>query len=272
MNSIELLSDIDYSKIKNFIYSKLGIEYDEKKKETVSTKVTKLVNRRKMKNAKEYVNFIVNTDDAEAIQEFFNEITTNTTEFFRENAHFEYIKKNISNIIADIPRIKHEGEIRVWSAPCSTGEESLTLSMVLQECLPHNIKPKILATDVSEKVLNKALKGVYTANDCKGIPKHLLLKYFNKQPDGLYQASDMLKKYISYRLCNLMEDFNIRRGFDIIFCRNLMIYFDHNSQQQLINKFYNVLVPNGLFFIGHSESLLNKVHSFKNVETAIFKK
>ena len=275
MNSIEILTDIDYSKIKHYIYSKLGIEYDEKKKETVSTKITKLVNRRKMKSIKEYVNFILNTTDADAIQEFFNEITTNTTEFFRENVHFEYLKSNLTKIIAEIPRIQRDREIRVWSAPCSSGEEALTLSMVLQENLPSGIKPKILATDISEKVLNKAMKGVYTENECKGISKQLLLKYFRKQPDGCYMAEENLKKCISYRHFNLMEEFSspsLQRGFDIIFCRNLMIYFDNKSQQQLIDKFYEVLVPNGLFFIGHSESLLNKTHKFKNVQTALFRK
>jgi len=273
MNSIEIISDLEYAKLKEYIYSKLGIEIDERKKETTSTKIMKLVNRRKMKNVKEYVTFILNTTDTEAIQEFFNEITTNTTEFFRENAHFEYIKNNLQNIIAEIPRIKREGEIRVWSAPCSSGEEALTLSMVLQENLPPGIKPKILATDISEKVLNKAVKGVYTEADCKGISKQLLLKYFQKTPDGLYQANNDLRKYITYRLFNLREDFHkIRRSFDIIFCRNLMIYFDQNSQQQLINKFYDVLVQNGLFFTGHSESLLNKSHNFRYIQAAVFKK
>lgn len=275
MNITEILTDADYSKLTQFIYTKLGIDYDEKKKETVSTKVTKLTHQRKMHSVKDYVNFILNTTDATAIQEFFNAITTNTTEFFRENAHFEYIKSNLSSIIAEIPRIKRDGEIRVWSAPCSSGEESLTLSMVLQENLPHGIKPKILATDISEKVLNKANEGVYTQNECAGIPKPLLLKYFKKQPDGSYMAEADVKKCIFYRLFNLKGEFNnsaCKKGFDIIFCRNLMIYFDQKSQEELINKFYNVLVPNGLFFIGHSESLLNKTHKFKYVKTAIFQK
>lgn len=270
---MEILSETEYSRLKAYIYNKLGIEVDEKKRETVSTKVMKLVTRRNMSSSKDYVNLLLNTSDAEIVQEFFNEITTNTTEFFREVAHFDYIKSNISHIMADIPRIQREREIRVWSAPCSSGEEALTLAMVLKECLPQGISPKILATDISMKVLNKATKGVYTESECKGIPKIFLTKYFNKQKDGFYEAGDELKRHITYKLFNLMEDFHaIKRGFDIIFCRNLMIYFDHTSQEKLINKFYDVLVPNGLFFIGHSESLLNKKHKFKYVQTAIFKR
>ena len=272
MNVLDILSDAEYSKLRTYVYEKLGIEIGEKKKDAVSTKIIKLANRRKMNSCKEYVNFIVFTTDEAAIQEFINEITTSTTEFFRESAHFEYIKNNINDIIAEIPRIKREGEMRVWSAPCSSGEEALTLSMVLQENLPVGIYPKILATDISQGVLTKALRGIYTENECKGIPKTLLLKYFIKQPNGSYQAGPDLIKYISYRLCNLVEDFNISHGFDIIFCRNLMIYFNQDSQQKLIDKFYDVLVPNGLFFIGHSENLLNKTHKLKYVQTALFKK
>ena len=270
--SSSTLSAAEYKKIQDYIYNKLGIDVDEKKKETVTTKITKLMNRYSMKSPKDYINYITDTAESDKIQEFFNEITTNTTEFFREPAHFDYIRNNINTIISDIPRIKKDGEIRLWSAPCSSGEEPVTLAIVLKECLPPGINIKILATDISDKVLNKAVKGVYTESECKGLPKTYLLKYFNKQAEGFYETVPEIKKVITYRLFNLMDNFNFKKGFDIIFCRNVMIYFDHEVQEKLINKFYEEMVGGGLFFIGHSESMLNKKHKFKYIQTALYKK
>ncbi|MCL2096323.1 MAG: protein-glutamate O-methyltransferase CheR [Oscillospiraceae bacterium] len=266
------LTMAEYKKIQDFIYDKLGLDQDDKKKETVTTKIVKIMHRRGMKSPKDYVNYILSTTDSAAIQEFFNEITTNTTEFFRESAHFDYIKNHINAIIEGIPKIRRDFEIRVWSMPCSSGEEPITTAIVLKECLPPGIKIKILATDISEKILNKASRGLYTENECKGLSKNHRLKYFDKQPDGFFKIGEDIRKCITYRLFNVMSDFKFHKDFDIIFCRNLMIYMDHDVQEQLVNKFYNVLTPNGLFFIGHSESLLNKRHSFKYIQTALFKK
>ena len=266
------ISDAEFKKLREFIYDKLGLDVDEKKKETVSTKISKLTTRHGMKSPKDYVGYILSTSDPEIIQEFFNEITTNTTEFFRESAHFDYIKNNIDKLIAEIPKIKRENEIRVWSAPCSSGEEPITTAIVLKECLQPGIKIKILATDISEKILNKANKGLYTESECKGLNKNQMLKYFQKQPDGFYKIADEIKSCITYRLFNVMAEFKFKKDFDMVFCRNLMIYMDHDVQEKLVNKFYEVLAPNGLFFIGHSESLLNKKHNFRYVQTALFKK
>ena len=267
-----VLSAAEYKKIQDYIYNNLGINVDERKKDTVTTKIMKLTNRRGMAKPQDYVKFILNAANPNDIQEFFNEITTNTTEFFREEEHFKYIKDNMSRILADIPRIQKDREIRVWSAPCSSGEEPITIAIVLKECLPPDISIKILATDISEKVLHKANKGVYSESECKGLSKQRLLSYFKKQPDGFFLVDPGIKKLITYRKFNFMDEFKFAKGFDIVFCRNVMIYFSNEIQEKLINKFYKVIVPNGLFFIGHSESLLNKQHGFKHVRTAVFKK
>ena len=267
------LSDLEYKKLQDYIYNKLGTDVDEKKKETVTTKITKLMHRRGMATPQDYVKFILSATNPDDIQEFFNEITTNTTEFFRENEHFKFIKENIDQIIADIPRIRRDREIRLWSAPCSSGEEPITMAIVLKECLPPEIRIKILATDISHKVLAKAQRGVYSGSECKGLSKQHISAYFKKTPDGFYAVDSELKKLITYRHFNFMDDFKIiKKNFDIVFCRNVMIYMDGETQEKLINKFYDVLVPNGLFFIGHSESLLNKKHNYKHVRTAVFKK
>jgi chemotaxis protein methyltransferase CheR len=196
----------------------------------------------------------------------------NTTEFFREPAHFDYIRENIESIINDIPRIKREGEIRVWSAPCSSGEEPITISIILKECLPRGITAKILATDIDEKVLTKAAEGIYTENECGRLSPEYMAAYLQKRPDGFYKVNGDIKKCVTYRLFNLMDGFGFQKGFDIIFCRNLLMYFDADIQQNLINKFYGVLIPNGLFFIGHSENIADKKHRLKHIQTAIYKK
>jgi chemotaxis protein methyltransferase CheR len=231
------------------------------------------MHRRGMTKPQDYINFILTATNPDDIQEFFNEITTNTTDFFRENEHFKFIKEDINNIMAEIPRIKRDREIRVWSAPCSSGEEPVTLAIVLKECLPPDIRIKILATDISEKVLVKAQRGIYSESECKGLSRQHLTTYFSKTTDGFYAVDPNLKNVITYRHFNFTDEFKfIKRNFDIIFCRNVMIYMDNPTQEKLVNKFYDVLIPNGLFFIGHSESLLNKKHSFKHVRTAVFKK
>lgn len=268
----EALTDAEFQKIRSYIYKSLGHEVDDKKRETVTTKIYKIARRHGMSEAKDYLNYLYNSNDPEVVQEFLNEITTNTTEFFRESSHFDYIKNNINHIIESIPQIKRTGVLRAWSAPCSSGEEPITLAIVLKECLPAHINFKILATDIDTRILAKANRGRYTESECKGLTKQMMLKYFKKDAEGFYVIGEEIKKQISYRQFNLTDEYPFKHSFDMIFCRNLMIYMDNAVQEKLINLFYGHLVENGLFFIGHSESLLNKKHNYKYVSTAIYKK
>ena len=270
---MDSFTDKDYRFLCEYIHDKLGIDMDDKKRETVASKINRLVVRHGMSSYKEYVDMLCRSQNNHEIQqEFFDEITTNTTEFFREAAHFDYISDNIDLILRENPRIRRNGEIRVWSAPCSSGEESVSLAITLNECLPTGVKIKILATDISEKMLRKALNGVYTENECRDMPREYAKKYMSLLKNGNYSVSPYIKSCISYRHFNLMDDFNFNYGFDIVFCRNLMIYQNSAVQQNLIDKFYENIVAGGLFFIGHSESMLNKKHSFSFVSNAIYQK
>ena len=266
------ITEDEYKLLQDYIYEKLGIDVDENKKDTITAKIDKLTRRNGMKSEGGYIKYILGTQDGKAIRDFISEITTNTTEFFRESAHFDYIKNNIISIISDIPRIKKEQEIRLWSSACSSGEEPLTMAVVLKECLPADISIKILATDISEKVLRKAVKGIYTETECKGMPKAYIYKYFEKQGGNSFKINDEIKNCVTYRSFNLIDDFKFQKGFDMIFCRNVMIYLNAGVQQKLINKFYDVIIPNGLFFTGHSESMINKEHKFKYIQNALYKK
>ncbi|MCK5129107.1 MAG: protein-glutamate O-methyltransferase CheR [Clostridiales bacterium] len=253
------------------LYDKTGISISPSKREMFHMKIQKLMRRHSVECYDEYFDLITNINDTKHVQDFINTITTNTTEFFRENAHFEYLKDNIEEFLKSNPRIMQNNEIRLWCAASSSGQEPATIAMVLKECLDPRISIKILATDISSKVLKIAMKGSYTDGECEGISKYYLMKYFKKTHNG-YQLKHTILKSISYRYFNLMQDFNFKSNFDIIFCRNVMIYFDRDVQETLINKFYENIVNEGLLFIGHSESLINKMHSYKYLGPSIYKK
>lgn len=253
------------------LYQKTGISISESKKEMFHIKIQKLMRRNNIESYDDYFKIISNSNNSKQIQDFINTITTNTTEFFREKGHFDFLTDNIDSILKKIPRIERNKEIRVWCAASSSGQEPITLAITLKECLASNIKIKILATDISSKVLTKAMKGVYSESECEGIAKYYLIKYFDKVPGG-YKAKDSILNIINYRYFNLMQSFNFNHYFDLIFCRNVMIYFNTQVQETLINKFYQNLIPEGLLFIGHSESLINKKHSYKYVGPSIYKR
>ena len=266
-----MIKDSQLKSYSSFLYQKTGISISESKKEMFQMKIQKLMRRNNISSYDEYFSIITNEKNKVQLEEFINTITTNTTEFFREKAHFEYLKNNIGKILSEIPRIEKNGEIRVWCAASSSGQEPATLAMVLREILDSRIKIKLLATDISSKVLKKAMRGHYTLAEVDGIPKGYLMKYFTKDADG-YQLKESVLSCISYRYFNLMNDFKFQNGFDIVFCRNVMIYFNNQVQETLVNKIYDNLTDRGMMFIGHSESLVNKKHSFKFVGPSIYKR
>ena len=266
-----MIKDSQLKSYSSFLYQKTGISISESKKEMFQMKIQKLMRWNNITSYDEYFSIISNDKNKAQLEEFINTITTNTTEFFREKAHFEYLKNNIEKILAEIPRIEKNSEIRIWCAASSSGQEPVTLAMVFREILNSRIKIKLLATDISSKVLKKAMRGHYTFAEADGIPKAYLLKYFDRVSDG-YQLKSAILSSISYRYFNLMNDFNFQNKFDIVFCRNVMIYFNNQVQETLVNKIYDNLVDRGMMFIGHSESLVNKKHSFKFIGPSIYKR
>lgn len=268
---MQALDKNQFERYSEFLFKKTGILVLANKKDLLQLKIQKVMNKLNIQSHDELLAMIMNNDKGEVIQEFINYATTNTTEFFREDAHFKYIKQYLPFIFKSNPRINNSKEIRVWSAASSTGQEPVTIAMVLKECLGEEFDIKILATDINSKVLSKAVKGIYSEDECLGVPKSYMFKYFTKLQDG-FLLKDEILSLIKYRTFNLMDGFNFKKGFDIIFCRNVMIYFDENIQEQLINKFHNQLVPGGLLFIGQSESLLRKKHNYSYIGPSIYMK
>jgi chemotaxis protein methyltransferase CheR len=253
-----------------FLQENYGVNYPKEKADMLQTKLRKLMSRNNITSVDEYYELVSGQNAGDYLIQFLEEITTHTTNFFRENSHFDYIKRNLNNILSNNKRIVGNNEIRAWSVACSTGEEPYTLGMVLNESLPKDINIKILATDISRKSIVTAAKGIYTAESVeKEIGKYYIRKYFSNT-NGMYQVESAIRELVTFRIFNLMEPFKFKRGFDIVFCRNVMIYFEPKVQAKLIDKLYDVLAPGGMLFIGHSEGMVYKEHKFKYIQPTVY--
>lgn len=264
---------LDY--ICDYMYKNLGIFVESSKKNILSQKISKLMVEAGIEDSGEYYHYIVSppiSDRQKKIKDdFLDTVTVHKTNFFRENNHFEYIKKHINEIIEASPMAKITGEVRIWSSACSTGEEPYTLAMVMKEILPPHMRAKILATDISPDSIRKALEATYKFGPEDYISSEYVNKYFTKTGE-VWTVNDDLKSSVTFRLFNLMDSFPFKNPFDIIFCRNVMIYFDKDVQEKLVNKFYDALSPKGYLFIGHSESLIQLKHKFNYSEPTVYQK
>lgn len=264
---------LDY--ICDYMYKTMGIFTDASKKNILSQKLSKLMEKAGVESSDKYYHYIVSppiSDFQKKIKDdFLDTVTVHKTNFFRENNHFELLTKVINEIVENSPTARLTGEIRVWSSACSTGEEAYTLAMLFKEILPPGIRAKILATDISPDSIRKALTATYKFGPEDNITPYYIKKYFNKIGNE-WEISEEIKKSVTFRLFNLVENFPFKNPFDIIFCRNVMIYFDRDVQEKLVNKFYDSLVPKGFLFIGHSESLLQLKHKFSYYEPTVYRK
>jgi chemotaxis protein methyltransferase CheR len=204
-------------------------------------------------------------------QMLVNAITTNHTSFFREPHHFEYLTSSIFPTIVE--RQEGSGRLRIWSAGCSTGEEPYTLAMTLRsfpalaswDC-------KILATDLDTNVVNQAAAGNYDAERLQSIPPKYHKRYLMVEPDGRITMRDELRSLISFASLNLLEAWPMKGPFDIIFCRNVVIYFDKPTQSRLFDRYADLLKPDGWLVVGHSESLMNVTERFKLIDRTVYRR
>jgi len=202
-----------------------------------------------------------------------DKITTNHTFFMREADHFYYFR---DTVLPYLTRTVKEKDLRIWSAGCSTGEEPYTLAMIIDEFLGREKmlwNSKILATDISAKVLDVAQRGIYSNEEIASLPAQWRLNYFKKFNHEKSILIDRIINEVIYRKFNLMEGiFPFKRKFHVIFCRNVMIYFDNKTKDELVNKYYQQLEPGGYLFIGHSESLNRETTRLKYIMPAVYRK
>jgi chemotaxis protein methyltransferase CheR len=260
-----------FERFQNLIQERLGIHFNQNKREMLQAKLDKLMRKNGLSSYDAYFEQLTQASDPGVWVPFSDEITVNKTDFFREMNHFEFIRSRIDSILEQNRRIRARNEIRAWSAGCSTGQEPYTLAMVFRECLPPEINLKILATDISHRVLSTAQRAYYPPAIAGEVSSYHLQRYFQKRGSG-YQVDPEIRRLVTFRQFNLMERFPFRDTLDIIFCRNVMIYFDQSTQQELIEKFYRALTPGGYLFIGHSESLTNKAHRFSYIQPTVYQK
>ncbi|MDH5324812.1 MAG: protein-glutamate O-methyltransferase CheR [Gammaproteobacteria bacterium] len=260
----------DFNFIRSLVAQETGIALSEAKSDMVYSRLSRRLRSLNIEKFTDYLDMLKDRESDELVN-FINAITTNLTSFFREKHHFDYLSKTV---FPEIFKHKTEKRIRIWSAGCSTGEEPYTLAMVLREALPKysNWDAKILATDLDSNVVTTAKNGVYREERVDGMSKSLLTKYFNRSGNGSVTAKPELKELITFKQLNLMHDWPMRGPFDFIFCRNVVIYFNKETQRKLFERYADLTVPDGYLFIGHSESLFKVCDRYKLIGNTIYKK
>lgn len=273
------ISDREFELLRKLVYERSGIKLNAGKKSLVQGRLNKLLTGNGFNSFRQYYDHITADKTGEALTGMLDAISTNLTSFFREERHFDYL--NSSYLPNLIQRKKREGccSIRVWSAGCSSGEEPYSLAITILDHLDNRSQwdLTLLATDISTKMLKTAIAGVYAKERIGRLPVGVTQQNFDKIADKAsgresFRVKPAVKQIIKFRHFNLMEPFNFKRPFDIIFCRNVMIYFDKQTQQKLVDKYYHNLAVGGLLFVGHSESLTGIKHSFRYVEPTIYQK
>lgn len=267
------ITDKEFRKLADFIKSGYGIHLKEEKRTLVTGRLHNVLTRNNFRNFSEYYDHLISDKTGEAAAILVNKITTNHTFFMREAEHFSYFRDKVVPYLKDTVADK---DLRVWSAGCSTGEEPYTLAMVLDEIYGKEKvwwDTKVLATDISDRVLEEARKGIFSNEEISMLPSDWRQKYFKKLDEESSIISDRIRNEVIFRKFNLMDRaFPFKRKFHVIFCRNVMIYFDTETKWALANRFYDYTEYGGYLFIGHSESLNREETKYKYVMPAVYRK
>lgn len=263
-------TDGEFQELRQFIYDKCGIFFQDNKKYLLENRLSGRLDALKLSSFQEYIKYLKRSPQGRnELNRLFDAITINETSFFRNEPQIQAFENVVFPEILD--RAKKEGRnvIKIWSAACSSGEEPYTLAMVIHHKFKFqlgNIKVEIVGTDISQEIIEKANEGIYTEYSMRNMRPEYLSKYFQKV-DGKYILNDDIKNMVIFEQANLLDRFKMSRyrNFDIIFCRNVLIYFDLKAKTQVINSLYDSLNPSGYLFIGHSESLHGISKAFKLV-------
>jgi len=267
------ISDKEFKQLTDYIKVNYGIYLKDEKKALLTGRLHNVLTEKNFMSFTDYFNYIITDKTGDAVITLIDKITTNHTFFMREADHFNFFRDKVLPYLATTSKDK---DLRIWSAGCSSGEEPYTLAMIIDEFLGLDKKwwdAKILATDISSKVLDIALKGVYNNEGIAIIPASWKVNYFEKLNDGKSVLTNKIRNEVIFRKFNLMmEAFPFKRKFHTIFCRNVMIYFDNETKMKLVKKFYALTEPGGYLFIGHSESLNRNETEYKYIMPAVYRK
>lgn len=264
------LQDSEFSRLVDFIKSYYGINL-ESKRHLIEGRLGNLVEEKGFKSFHAYFDRVFDHNSREELETLLNKLTTNHTFFMREEEHFAFFQKTVLPQLAQSVKDK---DLRIWSAGCSSGEEPYTLAMILQDYFSQEAgwDKKLLATDICVEVLERAVAGIYSREDLERMEASWRNKYFYRTGPDSYQINEKLRKEIIFRIFNLMDDFPFRRKFHVIFCRNVMIYFDQETKDRLIRKFYDMTEQGGYLFIGMSESIRREESAYTYIMPSVYRK
>ena len=274
-----MIRDSDYEFIRQLVYRRSRINLGPDKRELVVARLNKRLRATKIPTISDYCHYLKDQSDEEELCNLIDVISTNHTYFFREAEHFEFLR---SHILADMVRrhtLEHWPCFNAWSAACSSGEEPYSIAITVAEFFQKNQVTwpwRIEATDISHRVLQKARTGVYREDAIAKVPREIFSSHFQKgygPQAGNYRIKPQLAEMVTFRQLNLLENEPpVRDLFHVIFCRNVMIYFDHPTQEELVHRLARRLVPGGYLLVGHSESLTAIRHGLEVVRPAIYRR
>ncbi len=260
---LEVLNDNDYEQFRKVIYDECGITFSATNRSILDSRIKDLLRRKNLQTPAEYMALVLKNPDE--MKEMLDSVTTNLTRFFRNQPHFDAFINYVIPAVIENKKKGMDRTIRVWSAGCSTGEEPYTIAMILKEIVPLGFDFRVTASDISLKSLMVGQQGFYADNKVDGIPANYLEKYFTKVQGG-YQVKKELQDTIHFDYHNLKNDSGAR-NLDVVFCRNVLIYFDEPAQRAVIDRFWDAMAPQSYLFIGHSESLFGMKTQFEFLKT-----
>lgn len=273
------LSDEEFRSLANLIYQQAGIRLKDNKKQLLRSRLKNRLRELELESFDEYFRIIRQDDSGRELNVLLDAISTNVTSFYRESAHFDFMSSTvIPELLENYNSNEKHTYIHLWSAACSTGQEPYTMAINLHENIPnpqgYNIK--ILATDLADKVLEEAARGVYDEGDVEDVNPMVVNRHFDKfeqNGESKVRVKDHIRNLIRFGKLNLnRKEYPFTKRFDVIFCRNVMIYFDSDVMQQVVNQFEDNLKSGGYLFVGHSESLAGINHGLDYVEPTIYQK
>jgi len=266
------ITDKEFGLFQSLIYQQVGISLDTPKKTLLTSRLGKRLRELQLPSYQAYYDRVSGKGGEEELTRLVDLISTNKTDFFREPVHFDFLREHV------LPQVQATRTLRIWSSAASSGEEPYTIAMTLNDAIPDHTRwdLKILASDISTRVLAKAASGIYDQERVEQLPQDVVRRHFLRgkgEQVGKLKVRRHLAELISFRRINLMAPaFPIRTPLDVIFCRNVLIYFDRPTQAALMGKFFRYLRPGGYLFIGHSESLQWIEHQFTFIKPTIYQK
>lgn len=269
------MSDTEFRQIRDIVWRTTGISLADSKKALIISRLARRLNELKLQSFLNYIQRL--KSDADEVLFMINRITTNLTRFYREPGQFEVLKERVLPVVMAAKKRKPEKTLRIWSAGCSTGEEVYTILFEVLDffkgTVPAGIDFKLLGTDIDTNVLRKAASGEYSRDELKGLDDARRDRYFRPSRGGRFKIRERFRRHAGFSKHNLVYDvFHFKHPIDVVFCRNVVIYFDRDTKKTLYDKFHGVINEPGFFFSGHSENLFRHSHFFKFLGKGVYEK